>query len=458
LEDERRFIPDSVRIGVLNPFERRTAVKRKYHTIASSGKANERKLTEFLSRNGQFLLPMVDLIEQSRMAVEELIDVAGRVTIEAVLNLSAQQVAGVPCQGKKRDGEVGWHGTQKGSVYLTQRKLQVDKPRLRTKGKGAGKEVAIPAYEAMQDRQGMGTRMLDLLMRGVTTRQYQHVLPEMAETVGVSKSSVSRETIVAAEKELERLMERRFDELELLIIYIDGMVFGDHHVIGALGVDVDGRKHLLGIQEGATENTAAVKDLLERLVAQGVDPKRKRLFVIDGSKALRTAINAVFGADNPVQRCRQHKLRNVVDRVPEDQKDQVKSLLKAAWRLEHKEGMGKIRKLSEWLERDCPAAAASLLEGLEECFTINRLEVPVSLHRCLATTNVIESPHAGVRMRTNRVSRWKDAAMVLRWVASAFTATEKNFRRIMGYKDLWALKAILEARVEKAVASKERVA
>ena len=148
------------------------------------------------------------------------------------------------------------------------------------------------------------------------------------------------------------------------------------------------------------------------------------------------------------------QLRNVLDRLPEDQKDQVKSLMKAAWRLGHKEGMAKIRKLSEWLERECPAAAASLLEGLEECFTINRLELPASLHRCLATTNVIESPHAGVRMRTNRVSRWKDAAMVLRWVASAFLATEKSFRRIMGYKDLWALKAILDVTVEKRVASK----
>ena len=433
-------------------------MKRSYHTIASLGKVNERKLAEFLSRNGQFLLPMVDLIEQSRMAVEELVDVAGRVTVEAVLNLSAQQVAGIPSQGKRREGEVYWHGMQRGSVYLSQRKLPVNKPRLRKKGKGSGKEVAVPAYEAMQDREGMGARMLDLLMRGVTTRQYQHVIPEMAETVGVCKSSVSRETIVAAEKELESLTARRFDKLDLLIIYLDGMVFGDHHVIGAVGVDAEGHKHLLGIQEGATENAAAVKDLLERLVEQGVDPKRKRLFVIDGSKALRTAINAVFGADHPVQRCRQHKLRNVLDRLPEDQKDQVKSLLKAAWRLDHKEGMAKIRKLSEWLERECPAAAASLLEGLEECFTINRLELPASLHRCLATTNVIESPHAGVRTRTNRVSRWNDGNMVLRWVASAFLATEKSFRRIMGYKDLWALKAILDAKVEKSVASKEKVA
>ncbi len=263
---------------------------------------------------------------------------------------------------------------------------------------------------------------------------------------------------MAAEKELEGLTKRRFDQLDLVIIYVDGMVFGNHHVIGAIGVDAEGHKHLLGIQEGATENAAAVKDLLGRLVEQGVDPKRMRLFVIDGSKALRTAINAVFGMDNPVQRCRQHKLRNVMERLPQDQKDQVKSLMKAAWRLGHKEGVAKIRKLSEWLERECPAAAASLLEGLEECFTINRMNVPASLHRCLATTNLIKSPHAGVRMRTNRVSRWKDAGMVQRWVASAFLATEKSFRRIMGYKDLWALKTILDAKVEEAVASKEKVA
>ena len=131
----------------------------------------------------------------------------------------------------------------------------------------------------------------------------------------------------------------------------DAEAFGDHCIIGAVGVDVEGRKHLLGIQERATENAAAVKDLLERLVAPGVDPNRKRLFVIDGSKALRTAINAVFGAQNHIQRCRQNKLRNVVDRVAEDQKEQVKALMKAAWKLGPKEGMAKMRKLSEWLSR-----------------------------------------------------------------------------------------------------------
>jgi putative transposase len=200
---------------------------------------------------------------------------------------------------------------------------------------------------------------------------------------------------------------------------------------------------VLAIREGATENATVVKELLEDLVERGLKPEQKRLFVIDGSKALRAAINAVFGAHHPVQRCRAHKLRNVLDHLPKDQRDQVKSVMRAAWKLDAKGGMARLKKLAEWLEREYPSAAASVREGLDECFTINRLDVPPSLHRCLATTNLIESPHSGVRMRTRRVCRWRDGAMVKRWMAAAFLRTEKNFRKIMGYRDLWTLDAIL---------------
>ena len=418
-------------------------MQRSYHILGRSDSRSSRKLAAYLARHGQFLLPWVELIEQSRLAVDELIDVVGRAAIEAVLELSAAQVAGPRRQGRRRRG-VGWYGRQRGRVRLKERKLAVHRPRLRRPGRGAGKEVPLPAYEAMQEGEGLGARMLDILLRGVSTRQYQRVLPEMADTVGVSRSTVSRETMEAAAAELERLLNRRFEEVELLILYIDGMVFGDHHVIAAVGVDAEGHKHVLGIQQGATENAAAVQDLLEGLVRRGVQPAQKRLFVIDGSKALRAAIRAVFGAEQPVQRCRAHKLRNVLDRLPEPARDQVRAAMRAAWRLDPKTGRAKLEKLAQWLERDCPAAAASLREGLEECFTINRLGLPASLHRCLATTNLIESPQAGVRLRTRRVCRWRDAAMVQRWVASSFLATEKNFRRLMGYQDLWMLKAILE--------------
>lgn len=418
-------------------------MKRRYHTIEKQGRVGQRKLAEFLVRNGQALLPMLELIEQSRMAIDELIDVMGRASVEAVLDLSAREVAGAPQQGKAREGDVVWHGRQMGRVCMKERKLRVSKPRLRKKGRGEDKEVPVPAYAALRQNTTTGQRMLEILLNGVSTRRYGRVIPEMAETVGVSRSSVSREAAEASQASLEQLMERRFDEVDLVVIYIDGMHFGDQCVLAAVGVDSQGRKHVLGVREGATENAEAAKDLLEHLVAHGVDPGRRRLFVIDGSKALRAAIHAVFGAVQPVQRCRNHKLRNVVGRLPREQQAQTASLMRAAWKLGEKEGIAKFRQIAGWLEHDYPDAAAALLEGLEECFTLNRLDVPRSLHRCLATSNIIDSPDSGVRGRTRRVCRWRPG-MPARWSAAAFLETEKAFRKIMGYRDLWALKAILD--------------
>jgi len=421
-------------------------------------KNDSKKLTQFLCQEGQFLLPMVDLITQAEMAVDQIIEVAGRAAIEAVLTLSAQEVAG-PKHPGKRAGDITWYGLQKTIIPLSDRKLRVDKPRLRYKGKGTGKEVDIPAYESMLAYSHLGRRILEILMKGISTRDYQAVLPEMAQTVGVSKSSISREFMDAGEQVFKELCERRFDQKDILVVYIDGIQFGQIHVIVALGVDSGGYKHVLGLREGASENATVVKDLLTDLVNRGLDPKRRRLFVIDGSKALRKAIEEVFGASNAVQRCRNHKIRNVLSYLPDERKPDVQAAMKAAFALEADKGIGKLKKLAEWLGREYPSAAASLLEGLDEMFTINRLGLPRQLCRCLGSTNVIESPYSGVRRKTGRVTRWRDGRMVLRWTASALLSIEKRMRRIMGYQQLWMLEAKLqEAEQEESVAMKDKVA
>jgi transposase-like protein len=266
---------------------------------------------------------------------------------------------------------------------------------------------------------------------------------------------VSREAIEASEEELKRLCERRLEELELLIVYLDGVIFGDHHVLVAVGVDAEGHKHVLGIAEGASENQVVARGLLEDLVGRGLKTDQKYLFVIDGSKALRAAIDAVFGTENPVQRCRHHKLENVMGYLPEELKEQRKAAMRAAFRLPAQEGMARLEKQAGWLDQEYPSAAASLREGLAEMFTVSRLGLAANLARCLVSTNVIESPHSGVRLRTRRVCRWRDGKMVLRWAAAALLMTEKNFRRIMGYRDLWMLEAALG---RKTAASQERVA
>jgi transposase-like protein len=263
---------------------------------------------------------MLELIENAQTAVDELIHVMGRATIEAVLLMSAAQLAGPKQQGKKIDRDIAYHGSQTGRVALKERQLRVTKPRLRKKAPKPGEagEVEIPAYEAMRKDRRLAERMLEILMAGVSTRRYQHVLPEMAETVGVSKSEVSRETIKAGEQTLKELAERDLSGLEILAVWIDGIQLGRYHVICAVGVDTAGNKRVLALREGATENAVVAKVLLEDLVGRGLDPRRRYLFVVDGAKALRSAIDTVFGTDQPVQRCRNHKIRNVVGHLPED--------------------------------------------------------------------------------------------------------------------------------------------
>jgi len=420
-------------------------------------KKDSKELTKYLAQNGQMLLPILELIQNARTAVDEVIDVVGRSTLEAILLLSARQVAGPQHKGKST-GPIRWHGSQPGVIPLSNRKLRITRPRLRRKGLGTQREVEIPAYQALQTNNQLSERILTLLMHGISTRSYQEVIPQMAQTVGVSKSNVSREFIEASEQQMKAFAERRFEDMDILIIYVDGIVFGEYHVIGAIGVDAAGFKHVLGLAEGATENAAVVKDLLEDLVARGIDPKRKRLFVIDGSKALRSAIDSVFGAKNPVQRCRKHKAANVTDHLPKELRDSAKKVLQAAWRLEPSEGKKRIRQLAQQLEVKYPSAANSLLEGLDEMFTVNAMGLPKELLRCLCTTNIIESPHSGVRMRTRRVCHWQNGQMVLRWAVAGFLETEKHFQRIGGYKQLWMLKAYLDdLETQKAVAEKKKV-
>lgn len=427
---------------------------RNYHIL---GKDHTEELSEYLSRDGQLLLPLVELLETAEIAVDEVIDIAGRSTIEAVLKISAQGVAGAKHQGKRR-GKIGWHGSQTGVVSLSDRKLRVKRPRIRRKGKGLDREVIIPAYESMRGNESLGSRVLEILLAGVSTRNYKKVLPQVAGTVGISKSSVSREFIEASAEELKQLCEKRLEDLELLVIYLDGMVFAEHHIIAAVGVDRKGYKHILGLAQGSSENAAVCVDLLQDIVKRGLDPQQKLLFVIDGSKALRSAIDQVFGDRHPVQRCRNHKIKNVMDHLPDELKDQVKVVMKASWKLDAKEGMMRLKKQAQWLETEYPSAAGSLLEGMEEMFTLNHLGLPPTLTRCLATTNIIESPNGGVRRRTGRVSRWKNGKMVLRWAASAFLSAEKNFRRIMGYKDLWILEAVLGRSKVSQIDKKKKVA
>jgi putative transposase len=385
----------------------------------------------------QLFAPMLGLIESGKQTIESVMHQAGRALVELLLQLSAGSVAGEKSPGR-HGGDVLWHGSQGGQVCLLERRLKVNKPRLRTRG-SAGHEVAIPLYERLQDDNALARRVSEILVSGVSTRKYARVLPAMAASAGIAKSSVSRAVKAASEARLRELMERSFHECDIVAVYIDGIEVAGHHVLAAVGLDDEGQKHLLGLVRGSSENAAVVKDLLNSLVDRGVDASVRRLFVIDGSKAIRAAIEQVYGEQALVQRCRAHKLRNVIERLPEPERAQTRTVMHAAYKLPDKEGMAKLKQHAKWLQAQHPDAAASLLEGLEETFTVNRLKLTPALIRCLSTTNIIENPNGAVRRVTDRICRWRDADMVLRWTAAAYLEAEKYFRRIQGYRHLWVL-------------------
>jgi putative transposase len=420
---------------------------RKAKTALRVVHRNDRaQIKRVLADSGQALLPMLELLEGAQASIDELMHETAVALVEQLLVLSAQELAGAKQRGRE-GGPVLWHGAQRGVVALAERQLRVQKPRLRDK---SGREVNVPAYQRLRDDANVGVRVRDILVAGVSTRRYAAVLPEAAGTVGVSKSTVSRRFIEASAAQLAALNERSLAELDLLVIYIDGIVVSGHHIIAAVGVDGVGDKHLLGLALGASENAQVVKDLLRALIARGLDASLSYLFVIDGGAALRSAIDEMFGQRARVQRCRTHKLRNVLQRLPKTEAAQTKAVMMAAYKLDPKDGMAKMKKQAKWLESDHPDAAASLLEGLHESFTVNALGLPPTLMRCLCTTNIIENPNGIVRRTSRRVTRYRDADMALRWSAAGFLEAQKSFRRIQGVKDLWILQAALGRPIKQA--------
>jgi len=295
------------------------------------------------------------------------------------------------------------HGHQNGYVVFAGRKVAVKRPRIRSKDK---QEIPLASYRAFQSDGRMQRAVARQLIRQCSTRNYEGALDECIEGYGIKRSSVSRHFKATTATQIKEFMERAVPP-DILAVLIDGKYFPKQCIIVGLGIDKEGRKHVLGLWEGATENAAVVKGLLEDLVARGLEPQRKLLIVMDGSKALRRAVQQVFGDNAVVQRCRVHKQRNVLEHLPKEKQGQAAWRLRAAWnKPDVKTAEKELRKIVSWLADISPMAARSLEEGLEETLTLQSLGVNGRLAHCLSSTNMIEScfAHAGSLM--HRVKRW----------------------------------------------------
>ena len=426
---------------------------KKRYQIEQQRAVNEfRQLATNENPNIQMNLPMADIVGLLQQGVGHLLREAGLALIKLVMEEEVRHLAGERHQQHAERRAHRW-GQEDGYCVIDGQKVPIQKARLRTKDH---REQRLGSYELFQ-RNGPGQQgVWEKMMCGLSTRNYGAVVRDFSNAYGIEKSAVSENFIEASREKVKQLMERPLGELPLCAVLIDGTPFKDRQMIVALGIGCDGHKTVLGLREGATVVGALLSDLLER----GLDFSTPRLYVLDGGKALQTAVRRHAGEAAFIQRCQVHKKRNVVDHLPEEHKADVRRKLQNAYAMaDYEDAKRALEGLHHELMHLNPSAARSLEEGLEETLTVHKLRVPDQLRRTLSCTNVIESAFSVVETVCRHVKRWREGDQIERWVGSGLLIAEQQFRKVIGFRQIPLLvSAMAHAVSQKAIAKKAAIA
>ena len=391
---------------------------------------------------------VVSMAEIAESAKEGLLALAVSTGLQVMAAMFEEDVTALCGPESKHNGDrAGYrHGSEAGSVTLGGRRIPVTRPRVRA-ADGSG-ELHLPSYDLFSSTEVLGRLAMERMLAGLSSRRYERGLEPAGQQVeqaasATSKSAVSRRFVAATETALTELMTRRLDGLDLVAFMVDGVHYGEHTCVVALGIDIDGVKHPLAVGEGSTENATLVTDLITGLRDRGLDVTKPVLAVLDGARALSSAVKAVF--DKPlIQRCQQHKIRNVIDKLPDRLKQVTERRMRQAYHAESAlKAEGELEQLARELDKTHPGAAASLREGMAETLTILRLEVPPTLARTLHSTNPVESMIEICREHSKNVKRWRGGTMALRWCAAGMLEAGHQFRRVNGHMHLPKLRAAL---------------
>ena len=392
----------------------------------------------------QMVLPLAEMVGWLRQGVGELIRQAGLQLMELLMEEEVRELVGERNRPQP-DRTASRGGKERGYCVVMGQKVRVNRPRVRTTD---DQEVRLGSYEMFHRGEPLTETVWEKLMLGLSTRKYGQAVKQFSEAYGLEKSAISEHFIEASRTKLKEMMERRLDKLKLCALLIDATAFAGQQMVAALGISQDGRKTILGIRQGATENATVVGELLGELANRGLDFREPRLYVLDGGKALHAAVKKYAGESAPIQRCQVHKRRNVLDHLTDEQKPLVAKKLNLAYALEdHAAAKLALEQLHRELMDINPSAARSLGEGLEETLTVHRLHVPPQLRKTLASTNVIESAFSIVERVCSNVKRWHPGDQRERWVGSGLLVAEKQFRRVQGHKQIPNLLRGLESLV-----------
>jgi putative transposase len=389
----------------------------------------------------QMILPLAEMVGWLRKGVGELVRQAGLQLMELLMEEEVRELVGERSHRRAERTANRW-GSEQGYCVVMGQKVPVKRPRVRTTEET---EVRLGSYEMFHRGEPLTETVWEKLMLGLSTRRYGQAVRQFTEAYGLEKSAVSQHFIEASRAKLKDMMESRLGKTRLCALLIDATPFEGQQMVAVLGIGQDGRKTILGIRQGATENATVVGELLGDLVSRGLDFTEPRLYILDGGKALTAAVKKYAGESAAIQRCQVHKRRNVLDHLTDEQKPAVAKRLNAAYALEdYAAAKQALNQLHRELMDLNPSAARSLGEGMEETLTVHRLHVPMQLRKTLASTNVIESAFSIVERVCRNVKRWHGGDQRERWVGSGLLVAQKQFRRITGYKQIEALIRELE--------------
>ncbi len=390
----------------------------------------------------QLVLPAMEILTAMRAGVGELIRRAGLELMCLLMEQEVEELVGKRSVPSKERTAYRW-GKDDGWCRIDGQKVPLKRPRARQVD---GREVQLGSYLCFQQDPQFGPKLWWEVLRGLSTRNYGRTVRRFAEAYGIEKSAVSEHFIEASRRKLRELLERDLSRLELCAVMLDGISFDGETFVVALGIGQDGRKTVLGLRQGASENAVVADELCADLERRGLDFQQVRLYVLDGARALAAAVRKRAGQAALIQRCQLHKRRNVLGHLPDQHQPFIEQKLIAAWAMSsYEEARKALDSVRLELERINPSAARSLAEGLEETLTIHRLGVPEALRKTLFSTNPMESALSVVEDKCRRVKKWQGGDMKLRWVASGLLFAEEQFRRVKGYRDIPQLAAAIKA-------------
>jgi transposase-like protein len=379
----------------------------------------------------QMMLPMAEMMGWLRKGVGELIRQAGLQLMDLLMQEEVRELAGERSHRQSDRAANRW-GSERGYCVVMGQKVPIQRPRVRSI---EDKEVRLGSYELFHRGEPLTETVWEKLMLGLSTRDYGQAIRQFTEAYGLEKSAISEHFIEASRTKLKAMMERRLDKTRLCALLIDATPFQGQQMVAALGIDEYGRKMILGIRQGATENATVVGELLGDLVERGLDFAEPRLYILDGGKALTAAVKKHAGESAAIQRCQVHKRRNVLDHLTDEQRPTIAKKLNAAYALEGYEAAKEaLNQLHRELMDLNPSAARSLGEGMEDSLTVHRLHLPAQLRKTMSSTNVIESAFSIVEKVCKNVKRWHGGDQRERWVGSGLLVAENQFRRITGHK------------------------